>query len=229
MAETRRTPTARGIEDLIGRLRREGVEEGEAEAARLVAEAEDRARGIVEAAEADAQALRELARQEADRTRHGGQEALRVAMRDAVLDLKDALSRRFAQQVEGTVSDLTRDDEMLKRMILAVAARAREDSGADEAAEITLVLPRSAVGLDELRRRPEELREGSLTHFVAASAAEMLRKGVRYERAEDDEGGIRMILEAEGLVVELTDRAVAGLILRHLQPRFRALLEGVVS
>jgi len=229
MAETRTTPTARGIEDLIGRLRREGVEEGEAEAARLVAEAEDRARGIVEAAEADAQALRELARQEADRTRHGGQEALRVAMRDAVLDLKDALSRRFAQQVEGTVSDLTRDDEMLKRMILAVAARAREDSGADEAAEITLVLPRSAVGLDELRRRPEELREGSLTHFVAASAAEMLRKGVRYERAEDDEGGIRMILEAEGLVVELTDRAVAGLILRHLQPRFRALLEGVVS
>src|SRR6056297_3657435 len=130
MAETRRTPTARGIEDLIGRLRREGVEEGEAEAARLVAEAEDRARGIVEAAEADAQALRELARQEADRTRHGGQEALRVAMRDAVLDLKDALSRRFAQQVEGTVSDLTRDDEMLKRMILAVATRAREDSGA---------------------------------------------------------------------------------------------------
>jgi V/A-type H+-transporting ATPase subunit E len=30
------------------------------------------------------------------------------------------------------------------------------------------------------------------------------------------------------LVVDLSDDAVAGLLLQHLQPRFRAILEGIV-
>ncbi len=228
MAETSTVPTSAGIEELISKLRREGVEEGEAEAARLVAEAETRAKAILETAEADARDLREDARKEAERTLQAGKEALRGAMRDAVLELKDGLSRRFAAEVQATVSNLARDEEMLKRMILAVAGRAREEANTDDAAAMEVVLPRSAVGLDELRRNPEELKEGSITHFVAATAAEMLRRGVTFERAADDAEGIRLVLKDEGLVVDLSDSAVASVILRHLQPRFRALLEGVV-
>ena len=57
----------------------------------------------------------------------------------------------------------------------------------------------------------------------------MLRAGVSFTRSSDDAGGIRVVLKDTGLVVDLSDAAVAGVILRHLQPRFRALLEGVVS
>ncbi|QDY71196.1 hypothetical protein [Qingshengfaniella alkalisoli] len=229
MADAHTTAPAAGIKELIERLRQEGVEEGEAKAAQLVSEAETRARQILGKAEAEAKSVRDAARAEAERTRQGGEEALRAAMRDTVLKLKDTLSRQFSEQVSGTVSRLARDDEVLKRMILAVAARSREDAGVDDAAVLDVVLPRSTVGLDELRRKPEELKEGSLTHFVAAAAAEMLRDGVTFERAGDDADGIRLVLKDEGLVVDLTDRAVADMILRHLQPRFRALLEGVVS
>jgi V/A-type H+-transporting ATPase subunit E len=42
-------------------------------------------------------------------------------------------------------------------------------------------------------------------------------------------GGIRIVMKDSGVVVDLTDAAVADVILRHLQPRFRAMLEGVVS
>jgi V/A-type H+-transporting ATPase subunit E len=52
---------------------------------------------------------------------------------------------------------------------------------------------------------------------------------VSFARSGDDAGGIRIVLKDDGLVVDLTDAAVAEVILRHLQPRFRALLEGVVS
>lgn len=228
MADTQH-PVASGIEELIGRLRREGVEEGEAEASRMLADAETKARDILQKAEAKATAMRDAARDEADRTRKSGEEALRAAMRDAVLELKDDLARRFAEQVGGTVSDMTRDDEMLKAMILSVAARARTDSGAEAAKEMEVILPRSAVGLDQLRKNPEELKEGTLSHFVASEAREMLREGITFSRAEDDAAGLRLVLKDNGMEVDLTDRAVASVILRHLQPRFRALLEGVVS
>jgi V/A-type H+-transporting ATPase subunit E len=120
-------------------------------------------------------------------------------------------------------------EEALKKMILAVASRARSEAGIDNAKEIDVILPRTVVGVDELRRNPKELHEGSLGQFALAAAADMLRAGVSFERSGDDAGGIRIVLKDDGLMVDLTDAAVAEVILRHLQPRFRALLEGVVS
>ena len=218
-----------GIEDLIARLRQEGVDEGRAEAERVVSEAQTRATAILTEAEAEAKSRLDAAETKIDRQKRAGNEALKIAMRDAVLELKQGLAEQFAEQVRGTVSDLMRDDDMLQRMILAVAARSRTEAGLDDAKSIDVILPRAVVGLDDLKRKPEELREGSLTHFAATTAADMLRKGVSFARAEDDADGIRVRLTDEGLIVDLTDRAVADVILRHLQPRFRALLENVVS
>ncbi|MEL6769013.1 MAG: hypothetical protein AAFP17_17680 [Pseudomonadota bacterium] len=227
MSEASTNSTSAGIEALIARLRQEGVDEGKAEADKVTAEAKERARELIESAEAEAQQTLAKARAEAAKLQKGGEEALRVAMRDAVLELKQGLATRFAEQVRGVVSGAARDEETLKRMVIAVAARAREEAEMDEAA-LEVVLPRSVVGLDDLRRKPEELREGSLTHFAAAAAAEMLREGVAFSQAEDEADGIRVKLTDSGIVVDLTDKAVADVILRHLQPRFRALLENVV-
>jgi len=229
MADGQEQTTAAGIEALIARLRQEGVDEGRAEAERLVSEAQSRARKTLEDAEREAEETRAKARREAEQTRRTGEEALRAAMRDAVLELKGVLANRFAEDVRGTITSLTRDDDVLRRMILALAARTREDAGLDDAAKIDIVLPRAVVGLEDLRRRPEALREGTLTHFVASAAADMLRDGVSFSRAEDASDGVRVHLGEEGVSVDLTDRAVAEIILRHLNPRFRALLEGVVD
>jgi V/A-type H+/Na+-transporting ATPase subunit E len=150
-------------------------------------------------------------------------------MRDAILELKEGLSRRFAQQVRGNVAKLSTDEGVLKRMILAVASRARGEADIDDVRQLEIILPRTALGLDELRSNPQELREGALSQFALASVADMLRAGVTLMGSNDDAGGIRVVLKDTGLMVDLTDAAVAGVILRHLQPRFRALLEGVVS
>lgn len=221
--------TASGVETLITRLRDEGVAAGRAEAERIVAEAQALARATLEEAQLQASETLERARREANNFQRAGEAALRAASRDTVLDLKDYLSRRFAGDVAKTVSAALRDEELLKRMILAVAGRMRDEAGVDRAKDVVFHLPRAAVGLDELRRNPEELKEGSLTHFAAASAAALLREGVTFARADDDAGGLRIQLTDRGVSVDLTDQAVADMILAHLQPRFRALLEGVVK
>ncbi len=220
--------TASGLESLIARLRDEGVTAGHAEAQRLVADAQARAHRILEKAEAESKSMVDSARRESEALRRAGEEALRVAARDAVLDLKDQLERRFAADVGKTVSDALRNPELLQRMILEVVGRARTEGGVDRASQVEVLLPREAVGLDELRRRPEDLREGTLAHFVAAIAGDMLREGVTFLRAEDEAGGIRLKLTDRAVSLDLSDQAVAQAILMHLQPRFRALLEGVV-
>lgn len=220
--------TASGVDGLISRLRDEGVDAGRREAERLVREAQAHAREILEKAEASARAQVSAASAEADALRRAGQEALAIAARDAVLDLKDRLSRKFADEVAKTVAGAMRDEALLKEMILAVAGRARSEGGVDRAAEAVIELPRHAVGLDELRRNPEEMVAGSLTHFAAASAAAMLREGVSLSRADDEAGGIRIQLLDRGVSIDLSDAAVAEILLAHLQPRFRALLEGII-
>lgn len=228
-AATIQQPVSSGIDALIQRLKQEGADEGRAAAQKLVADAEARARELLAQAEAKAKQRTDDATQEADRLKRAGEEALKVAMRDAVLELKEGLSSRFAQKIQGVVAKLSTDKELLKRMILAVASRARGEASIDNVKQLEIILPRTVVGLDELRRNPQELREGALSQFALASAADMLRAGVTFTRSSDDAGGIRVVLKDTGVVVDLTDAAVAGVILRHLQPRFRALLEGVVS
>lgn len=226
---TIKEPVSSGIDALINRLKKEGADEGRAEAQKLIAEAEARAADILAKADATAKSRTDDAAQESDRLKRSGKEALKVAMRDAVLELKDGLSARFAQRVRGTIAKLSAGDDVLKRMILAVASRARDEVGVDNARELEVILPRAVIALDELRLNPREMREGSLGQFALQSAVDMLRAGVTFGRSSDDVGGIRIVLKDSGVVVDLTDAAVADVILKHLQPRFRAMLEGVVS
>jgi V/A-type H+-transporting ATPase subunit E len=222
-------PISSGIDALIQRLKQEGADEGRAEAQKLVTDAEARARELLAQAEVKAKHRTDDAAQEANRLKRAGEEALKVAMRDAVLELKENLSSRFAQQVQSAVGKLSTDGEVLKSMILAVASRARGEAGIDNAKQLEIILPRTVVGLEELRRNPQELRKGALSRFALASVADMLRAGVSFTQSDEDAGGIRVALRDTGVLVDLTDAAVAAVILRHLQPRFRALLEGVVS
>lgn len=217
-----------GVEALIERLRAEGVAAGETEAQRIRAEAEQRAAGLVRDAEARARQILENARKEADALRTGGEEALRIAMRDTVLRLKVELANRFSDEVKRLIAVEMEQQAFLERLILEVAARAREEAGVGGQA-VEVLLPRSLVGLEELRRNPLELREGSLSHFVLSLAGNILADGVTFAVDPAEGRGIRLYLKEKEVYIDLTDEKVAALLLEHLQPRFRAILEGTVK
>jgi len=68
-----------------------------------------------------------------------------------------------------------------------------------------------------------------LTYFVRLNSQSMLRDGVTFGFAKDQTGGLKIKLVDREIELDLSDQAVADAILVHLQPRFRALLEGVVK
>jgi len=221
--------TSSGVEDLIQRLRAQGVEAGQESAEKIVLDAQKRAAWIVEEAELEAEQLITNAKIKADALKKSGEDALKLAMRDVLLKLRDTLLESFSNDVQRVVGQKMQQDVFLERLILQLAGKVREQLDLEDQHEVNLFLPHSPVGVDELKNNPEELKQGSLTHFSAAIAADMLREGVSIFADNNVNSGISIRLKDEGLTVEFTDETISALLLEHLQPRFRALFQGIVK
>lgn len=219
-----------GVEALIERLREQGVEAGRREARHIELEANKKAAAIEQAAEDKAKQIIAQAMARADALKKGGKEALKVAMRDAVLALRSELVETVSDNVRRLITTEMDKQDFLRQLIRDVAGQARERAGVDRGEKMKVVLPRTLVGLEDLRHDPLRLHEGGMTHFVLNVAGEALAEGVSIGLAEDDgQHGIRLYLEDKRVSIDLTDDAVAEVLLAHLQPRFRAVLEGTVK
>ncbi len=216
-----------GVEALLSRLRQEGVEAGRNEAERIVEEARSQAQEILREAREQAGAVVETAKSESEKLAASGTEALEMAARDAVLGLKQRLLGQFCTAVRRLVFVQLQDEAFLKELILQVAGRVREDAAGARSVEI--LLPEDVIGLEDLRRSPEDLKEGTLTHFVATVAGKTLREGVRFGVTDSTAAGLKVRLSDSDIELDLSDAAVAELLLAHLTPRYRALLEGIVK
>jgi V/A-type H+-transporting ATPase subunit E len=109
--------------------------------------------------------------------------------------MKGHLSTRFSEEVRRLVAAEMAQEPFLERLILEVAGRARRDAELDQTEQVEILLPEDVVGLAELRRDPEKLREGSLSHFVLSVASGLLRDGVELRSSDRLEGGIRISLQ----------------------------------
>lgn len=212
-----------GVQELIEKLRKQGVQNGRTEADKIISDAQAQAAGLIKEAQTRADAIVGKAREEADFITKAGKEALQLAERNAILELKDYLLEQFSQQVTAVVSSSMEKEELLQKMILEVAG----ENNLRGENNVEVVLPRKVIGVDELRANPELVKQGPLLEFVTRQAADMLGEGVTFDIAETS--GIGFRLKDKDIEVELDDEAVAAVLLRHLQPRFRALLEGIVK
>ena len=218
--------TESGVDALIARLRADGVAAGAAEADRIVAEAHAQAAQIKADAEADADALRRTAKRDADRYEAAGKEALNTAMRDAILTMKSHLLAQFETDVKRMTRDVTADPDMLKKMVLELVGRAGADTG--DKTDAAVILPAQVVGSDAIRANADDIQNGALTKYVLGLARDMLVEGVTLHAADDLQAGIRAQIGKDDLMLDLSDDAIASLLMQHLQPRFRAVLEGVL-
>ena len=86
MAETMKTSS--GVQELIDRIRDQGVEAAQEESNRLLHSARQQAAEIVAQAKSEAEAMHAKATAEVDAYRAASMDGLRLAARDTVLDLK---------------------------------------------------------------------------------------------------------------------------------------------
>lgn len=229
MNEQHSKVTSSGVENLIQRLRDQGVDAGQKQAEKIVLDAQKRAEWIIEEAGLEAKVLLDKAKEQSDALRRSGEDALKLATRDALLKLRDTLLGSFSKEVQRVVGQKMDQEVFLERLILQLAGKVREELDLDIKENISLFLPNNPVGVDELKNNPDELKVGTLTHFTAAIAADMLRKGVSIQVSDDVSGGLSVRLKEDDMVVDFTDETLSALLLEHLQPRFRTLLQGIAK
>lgn len=217
-----------GVDALIAQVRDEGVAAGRTEAARLVAEAQSEAARLIDAARSEARRTLTEAEAEVQRVKKTCDEALVAAKQNAILALRQQLLEKFSADVRRLVSEATVVPDLVQRMIMEVASGARDAAGVRAGEHIVAVLPREVAEVEDLRQEAEALRGSPLTQLVLARAGAVLTEGIVLVAAGPGEKGLLLRLREGALEIDLSDEAIASVLLAHLQPRFRSLFEGVV-
>jgi len=218
-------PVSSGVQELIARLRDEGVEAGEEKSEELIREARERAAKIVAEAKAEAEEVLEKGRAELAREQVASREAFKVAIRDTRLELGEELKAVFASHVRRLVSAELEDRDFLRKLLLTIASRAAASIPEDQPLEV-LVCQDVIESSDECKAVSEDSKE-ALRHFVLGVSGEMLREGLELKPSDTMEAGIRIRLVGEDVQIDLTDKALSDLILKHLLPRYRNIVDGV--
>ena len=214
-----------GVQSLITRLRDEGVEAGEKKAEDLIQKAQEQAIKMVDDAKTEAEAIVAKARADMEREKKAGQEAFKVAIRDTRLELGEELKAVFASHVRRLVSAELRDRDFLRQLVLTIAGRAAATVGESQPLEV-LVCHDVVESEAECRPVSDDSKE-ALRHFVLGVSGEMLREGVVLKPSSSVDAGIRIRLVGEDVEIDLTDKALSDLILKHLLPRYRNIVQGV--
>lgn len=216
-------PVSSGVEQLIAQLRDEGVRKGQEDAAEIVNDAHAQAERILQQARNQAESIGDEAYQESERMRTAIREELQVAFRNTVVELKEMLARAFANDLRRLVSDAMVDKRFLEEMILELASRTRSENALEREKRLQILTPSALPG-----SVPAAGEEDAVQQLVAALAGKLLREGVTFATRDDPNQGIKIRLVDKEMEVDMTDKMVANLLLEFLQPRFRAILEGLV-
>lgn len=216
--------SASGVQELIDQIREKGVNAGKDEGTRIVEDAEQRAEWILKQAKEEAEAIRKEAEQHASFVKDAGKDALGLAFRDIKLKLKDELSIQFSEQLRKVVAQELQDPDTLKSLLISAVSKTNiPDEG------VRIMLPANVKGVNELREDPKLLEQGPLVELVSDTAKKMLSKGVDIKLDKNINSGLTFLLKDGEVSVEMTDSSLSEMLLQHLQPRFRAILEGVVG
>ena len=213
--------TTSGVEELIQRVRDEGVGQAKEQSQKLLDQARQESARIVAEAKAEAQRSKETAYAEIEADKQAAMEALQLAARDAVLDLTSRVSQRFEEHVQRLVSSATMDEELVRTVVLVFAGKAAQEITLDKDLEIMV----SRALFDESSGADEHL-QGRVKRQILAISGEMLREGVQLIPADDVQGGARVRLVGEKLEIDLSDKAISELLIRYMQPRFVSILRG---
>jgi V/A-type H+-transporting ATPase subunit E len=115
-----------------------------------------------------------------------------------------------------------RDSEFVRSLVLVLAGEAAARYVTDHDAEIFVS---SALADAADAALPSPVIREKIRHAVLGAAGAMLREGLDLLPADDVAGGARVRLVGQDLEIDLTDTAVTRLLLKHLLPRYRDIVE----
>jgi V/A-type H+-transporting ATPase subunit E len=220
MTEQEQIKTGAGVQNLVDRIRDQGILAANEKASKILRDAEAKSAKMLADAKREVEHLRETTRIEIEANHAAALEALKLSARDAMLQLKAKVSSEFEVFVQRLVTSATRDEQFIKTIVLVLAGHVQEELIGDKDIQI-LISDLILTG------KPNETLGERGKQTILTLSSEMLREGVELIPSSDIEGGANVRLVKDKLEIDLSDKAISRLLYQRMMPRFQAILEGI--
>jgi V/A-type H+-transporting ATPase subunit E len=204
------------LQELIDKIKKDGIQSASEEAARLKSRAEGEAKRIVEAAQKEAADIIAQAKLDADRLEKAGIGAIGQASRNLVLAFKaeiEALLDKIVARETAAAYDAGTLKAALPEILKSWAVKGGTAQGG------------SAQGGDSLDILLPEALRASLEGFFQEKLAGELKKGVEFKPDRRLEAGFRIANRDGSAYYDFSAEAVADLLSAYLNPRLADIVK----
>jgi|UPI00039AD06B V/A-type H+-transporting ATPase subunit E len=191
------------LENLIAKLKQEGVEAAQKEAAEILQKANAEANAIVAKAKEDAQQIIAAAQQESQKLQRNAEAAIRQAARDTILVTKENLSKLFARAFTTAIA------RQLQPAFLMELIRKVVESNFGAQLEFSV----SPADLEQLKQLLLQETYASIRDVVVLKPERSITAGFRVRRVD------------ENLYYDLDNESIAAFLQEFLNPAIRQILE----
>lgn len=198
------------VQELIDKIKKDGIESASGEAARIRREAEAEAKRIVDAANREAQEITARGKADAERFEKASLAALEQASRNLVLAFKGEI-QSLLDKIVGQGLSAAYGDDVLKSALPELLKSWAAKGGAD----LALIL-----GEAELKR---------LEGYFAEKLAGELKKGLELKADRNLGAGFRIANKDGSAYFDFSADSVAQMLCAYLNPRLGEILKNAVK
>jgi V/A-type H+-transporting ATPase subunit E len=198
------------LQELIEKIKRDGIESASEEASRLKSQAEADAKRIVEAAQREADGIIAKAKTDAERSEKAGIAAVGQASRNLVLAFKAEIQGLLDKITAAETAAAYTDDAL--KAVLPDLVKGWASKGSDS---LDVILPGAQLKKTE-------------AYFKGKLSAE-IKKGLELKADRNLEAGFRIINKDGSAYYDFSAEAVAELLSAYLNPRLGDTLKEAVK
>lgn len=195
------------LQELIDKIKKDGVGAAEASAQAIIADAEKRAEAIVAEAERKASESEKKAKAEAERLEKASIDAIKQAARNTILSFRDGINAELSALVQSETAKAY-DDKLLKTLIPEVV---KEWVKNPEASSISVLL--------------SEKDTAALSSSLTAALKGEIAKGLEIKADSSLDAGFRISTKNGAAFYDFSAESVAALFSAYLNPKTAQIMK----
>ena len=195
------------LQELIDKIKKDGVGAAEASAQAIIADAEKRAEAIVAEAERKALENEKKAKAEAERLEKASIDAIKQAARNTILSFRDGINAELSALIQAETAK-SYDDKLLKTLIPEVV---KEWVKNPDAASISVLL--------------SEKDTAALSSSLTAALKSEIAKGLEIKADSSLDAGFRISTKDGAAFYDFSAESVAALFSAYLNPKTAQIMK----
>lgn len=199
------------LQELIDRIKKDGVASAENSAGKIVAEAESKAASIIKEAEARAEAIIRNAKAETARMEKASEDAITQAGRNLIISFRDGINRELSALVSAE-TEKAYDKDLLKKIIPETVKAWAQNASCDD---LAVLLP------------AKELK--ALESSLKTSLKAQISKGLEIKGDSTLSSGFRIGAKNGSAFYDFSAEEVAALFSAYLNPKTTELMKNAAA